>query len=66
MSFLGQSTPLLSPCIGVCKLDDCGLCEGCHRTADEITRWMSMSDVERARLMHEVLPQRVQQQDMRK
>ena len=58
MSFLRLSKPLLSPCIGVCKLDASGLCEGCQRTTDEIARWISMSDAERARLMNEVLPQR--------
>jgi predicted Fe-S protein YdhL (DUF1289 family) len=50
--------PILTPCIGVCELDAAGLCKGCHRTVDEIARWASMSDGERARLMSEVLPQR--------
>ena len=48
---------VLSPCIGVCALDDDGLCLGCHRTTAEIARWSQMDDDERLRLM-ELLPRR--------
>ncbi|WP_114239446.1 DUF1289 domain-containing protein [Dyella sp. C9] len=48
----------LTPCIGVCRLDEHGYCEGCQRTGDEIARWRDMSDEERLRLMREVLPMR--------
>jgi len=49
---------VLSPCIGVCRLDDDGLCEGCLRTSGEIARWTQMNDDERLRLMETVLPDR--------
>lgn len=49
---------VLSPCIGVCTLDDAGLCEGCRRTTSEIARWGQMSDDERLRIMEVVLPLR--------
>lgn len=49
---------VLSPCVGVCMLDDDGLCRGCRRTADEIAAWPQMSDDERLRLMDCVLPSR--------
>ena len=49
---------VLSPCIGVCSLDDDGLCAGCHRTTAEIARWSQMGDDERLRLMETVLPVR--------
>jgi predicted Fe-S protein YdhL (DUF1289 family) len=49
---------VLSPCIGICRLDERGYCEGCLRTGDEIARWRGMSDAERLRYMHEVLPAR--------
>lgn len=49
---------VLSPCIGVCTLDDAGLCEGCRRTTSEIARWGQMSDDERLRMMEVVLPMR--------
>ena len=49
---------VLSPCIGVCSLNDDGLCDGCHRTSAEIARWPYMDDDERLRLMETVLPER--------
>lgn len=49
----------LTPCIGICRLDEDGLCQGCRRTLDEIARWGTMSDAERLRCMREVLPKRV-------
>lgn len=50
--------PVLSPCIGICQLDESGLCVGCLRTGDEIGRWLGMSRTEREHLMNVVLPQR--------
>lgn len=49
---------VLSPCIGVCTLDDEGLCHGCHRSSVEIAHWGQMGDDERLYLMETVLPQR--------
>lgn len=48
----------LTPCVGVCRLDARGYCEGCLRTGDEIARWRGMPDEERRRLMRDVLPAR--------
>ena len=53
-----QFRAVLSPCIGVCRLDDDGLCAGCLRTSGEISRWSQMTDDERLRLMETVLPDR--------
>lgn len=33
----------LSPCISVCTLDEQGLCRGCLRTVEEITRWTRLT-----------------------
>jgi len=49
---------VLSPCTGVCQLDERGLCVGCRRTGAEIARWGQMNDDERLRLMDVVLPMR--------
>ena len=47
-----------SPCINVCRIERrSGLCEGCRRTVDEITRWPLASDTER-RASLASLPQR--------
>jgi hypothetical protein len=43
---------ILSPCIKVCAIDPAsGLCAGCGRSLDEIARWSSFSDAERAHIM---------------
>ena len=49
---------VLSPCIGICNLDDDGLCEGCLRNSAEIARWSQMNDDERLHIMETVLPVR--------
>ena len=49
---------VLSPCIGICNLDDDGLCEGCLRNSAEIARWSQMNDDERLHIMEAVLPVR--------
>lgn len=36
-----------SPCIKVCKYDSEGNCMGCHRSMEEITNWIFMSDEEK-------------------
>jgi len=53
--------PMLSPCIGVCRLGSDGLCEGCYRNAEEIARWTLYSDMQRRELLDEVLPGRAGQ-----
>lgn len=54
-----MSRPILSPCIGVCELDETGaFCEGCLRTTGEIACWSRMSDPEREHIMSVVLPER--------
>jgi predicted Fe-S protein YdhL (DUF1289 family) len=52
------STLPLSPCIGICRLDERGLCVGCLRTGDEIARWSGLNDHERLRIINDVLPLR--------
>ena len=49
---------VLSPCIGVCALDEDGLCAGCHRSTAEIAHWSQMNDDQRLHIMESVLPSR--------
>jgi len=38
----------MSPCIGICTLDQkTGYCLGCRRTIEEIGRWALLDDVQR-------------------
>lgn len=48
----------LTPCIGICRLDARGYCEGCLRSGEEIARWRGLDDAERLRYMREILPAR--------
>ncbi|MBS7791567.1 DUF1289 domain-containing protein [Roseococcus sp. SDR] len=45
---LGQAEAPASPCVQLCALDAAGICLGCGRSRDEITRWMQASAAERA------------------
>ena len=49
---------VLSPCTGVCTLDEQGLCQGCHRSAAEIASWIHYDDAQRLLLIETVLPRR--------
>jgi predicted Fe-S protein YdhL (DUF1289 family) len=38
-------TPVPSPCVGVCRLDEAGACcIGCGRTLDEVAKWSGATD----------------------
>jgi predicted Fe-S protein YdhL (DUF1289 family) len=52
------ASEVLTPCIGLCRLDARGYCEGCQRSGDEIGSWRSMSDAERLHVMRVILPTR--------
>lgn len=44
-----------SPCINICVIEPASrLCKGCLRSIDEISRWASMSELERRRIMQEL------------
>lgn len=46
------SMSIPSPCINVCRMSAVtGLCEGCQRTLDEISRWSRSADTERAAVL---------------
>ena len=53
-----ETTAALTPCVGVCRLDDRGLCVGCRRSLGEIATWRDLPDAERIRFMRDVLPAR--------
>ncbi|CEN56540.1 DUF1289 domain-containing protein [Candidatus Methylopumilus turicensis] len=43
---------IVSPCIGVCAINDSnGFCQGCYRTVEEIREWWNISDQERDKVM---------------
>lgn len=43
---------IASPCINLCQMDPVsGLCRGCFRTLDEITRWTQIDDAGRVTII---------------
>jgi hypothetical protein len=54
-----------TPCEKICIVyPPSGLCRGCGRSLEEIGRWISYSDAERARIMAE-LPRRLEAMNAR-
>ena len=44
-----------SPCVMICTLDSkSGLCDGCHRSMDEIREWMIFSREEKLAVLEKV------------
>ncbi|TJZ77584.1 DUF1289 domain-containing protein [Chitiniphilus eburneus] len=39
-----SASPVPSPCVALCRLDEDGVCVGCRRTVDEIAAWSGMDD----------------------
>ena len=39
----GQDSEPKSPCISICALDEHDICQGCYRSAEEITDWFMAS-----------------------
>lgn len=40
-----MSTPVASPCVGVCALNMAAICLGCGRHIDEIAAWSQLGEV---------------------
>jgi uncharacterized protein len=49
-----SESPVPSPCVDICRLDDRGLCIGCRRTIDEISEWSRASDARRRQILSEL------------
>ena len=39
-----MSTPVSSPCVRLCTLNEADVCVGCGRTLDDIRDWQAMPD----------------------
>lgn len=45
----------MSPCIGICRLDEAGFCLGCRRSLAEIAHWREMSAAEQHAVLAQLL-----------
>ncbi|MCR8922702.1 DUF1289 domain-containing protein [Dasania sp. GY-MA-18] len=50
---MSEQEPVKSPCISVCVLNEEDVCEGCYRTALEITDWVMYSNDEKREVLGE-------------
>jgi predicted Fe-S protein YdhL (DUF1289 family) len=41
---------MITPCVRLCRLED-GVCIGCKRTTEEISKWFWMDDKEKMTIM---------------
>lgn len=49
-----------SPCVSICVLDDKDICQGCFRSANEVTDWF-MADAEEKRNILERAQERLRE-----
>ncbi|MAY15871.1 MULTISPECIES: DUF1289 domain-containing protein [Oceanospirillaceae] len=49
-----MTTPVRSPCVSICALDENDVCVGCYRSGEEISRWGRYSDDERRAVLQKV------------
>jgi predicted Fe-S protein YdhL (DUF1289 family) len=60
------ATPVASPCISVCRMDEAtGWCEGCLRTLDEIALWSVLDADDQRQVLAELVLRRRQWQGLR-
>ena len=45
---------VLSPCVGVCALDDDDICIGCWRSGEEISRWGYLDNAAKRAILKKV------------
>jgi len=48
---VNNETPVKSPCVHVCILNDDDVCTGCFRSGHEISRWGRMSNDEKRQVL---------------
>ncbi|GAA6132075.1 DUF1289 domain-containing protein [Halopseudomonas sabulinigri] len=48
---MGAQSPVRSPCVSICALDDNDICTGCQRSGMEIATWGRMSDAQRLEVL---------------
>jgi predicted Fe-S protein YdhL (DUF1289 family) len=55
-----NETPIKSPCISVCVLNEDDVCEGCWRSLEEIARWQSFDNAQRSDVIEKCKQRRQQ------
>ncbi len=48
---MSAPSPVRSPCVSICALDDNDICTGCQRSGMEIATWGRMNDAQRLEVL---------------
>lgn len=57
-----EDTEVLSPCVGVCSMDErTGFCFGCYRTMEEIQQWWDLDNQQKQAIVLKVNERELQQ-----
>ena len=54
---MSESEPK-SPCVSICVLSEDDICQGCFRSADEITEWFMASNEEKRAIIERSIKRR--------
>lgn len=54
-----MTTPVQSPCVRNCCLNEADICVGCFRSLDEITLWSTVSDATKLYILERVAGRRL-------
>jgi len=49
-----MSNGIETPCVGVCEIDEEGICIGCDRTREEIANWSKLTNAERQEIIDDI------------
>jgi predicted Fe-S protein YdhL (DUF1289 family) len=49
-----EEAAVKSPCISICVLNEEDICEGCYRSAQEITDWTELSNPQKEQVLIKV------------
>jgi predicted Fe-S protein YdhL (DUF1289 family) len=49
-----ENVVVKSPCISICVLNEEDICEGCYRSAQEITDWTELSNPQKEQVLLKV------------
>ena len=49
-----EKAAVKSPCISICVLNEEDICEGCYRSAQEITDWIELSNPQKEQVLLKV------------
>ncbi|WP_338054588.1 DUF1289 domain-containing protein [Seongchinamella unica] len=60
-----NSNDVPSPCVSICVLDDEDICQGCFRSAEEITEWFMETPERKQEILEKAIARRKESSPIR-